>query len=31
VVKRRGAPRVQRISVLLLVGLHKGLGIFDPN
>jgi hypothetical protein len=26
------APRAQRISVRhLLVGVHEGLGIFDPN
>jgi hypothetical protein len=24
-------PRAQRISVQLLVGVHEGLGIFDPN
>jgi hypothetical protein len=25
------APPGQRISVRLLVGVHEGLGIFDPN
>jgi hypothetical protein len=24
-------PRAQRISVRLLVGVHEGVGIFDPN